>query len=172
MKTAVKSPSHADLHDLFVDELKDILWAEKQLTKALPKLAKAAQSSDLSSAFTKHLGETVNHVTRLEAVFETIGLTPRAVKCEAMAGLLKEGEDLIEEYAGSPALDSALIIAAQKVEHYEIATYGALRAFAKRLGHTKAEKLLLQTLREECRTDEGLTEIAEGGANELAAEAA
>jgi ferritin-like metal-binding protein YciE len=172
MKTATKSPSHADLHDLFVDELKDILWAEKQLVKALPKMAKAAQSDELRTAFTKHHAETVNQVDRLEVVFETVGLTPRAVKCDAMAGLLKEGEDLMEDYADSPALDAALIIAAQKVEHYEIAAYGTLRAFARRLGNPKAEKLLSQTLGEESKADEGLTKIAEGGANDVAAQAA
>src|SRR5687768_14412942 len=118
MKKATKpsSPSHNDLQDLFNDELKDIFWAEKQLTKALPKMAKAAHSAELRTAFTKHLGETVKHVERLEAVFESVGLTPRAVKCDAMAGLLKEGEDLMEDYAEAPALDAGLIIAAQKVE--------------------------------------------------------
>jgi ferritin-like metal-binding protein YciE len=170
-KTVMKSPSHTDLHDLFVDELKDILWAEKQLTKALPKMAKGAQSEQLRTAFTEHHAETVKHVERLEEIFDTIGLTPRAVKCEAMEGLLKEGEGLMEDYSESAALDAALISAAQKVEHYEIAAYGTLRAFARRLGNARAEKLLSQTLEEESKADDLLTGIAEAGANEVAAEA-
>jgi len=170
MTTHLKSPSHTDLHDLFVDELKDILWAEKQLTKALPKMARTAQSEQLRAAFTDHHAQTVGHVERLEEIFDSIGLTPRAVKCEAMKGLLEEGEGLMEDYSESPAIDAALISAAQKVEHYEIATYGTLRAFARRLGNNRAERLLSQTLEEESKADELLTKIAEAGANEVALE--
>lgn len=171
MKANLKSPSHSDLHDLFVDELKDILWAEKQLTKALPKMARAAQSEQLRAAFTDHQAQTVGHVERLGEIFDSIGLTPRAVKCEAMKGLIEEGEGLMEDYSESPALDAALISAAQKVEHYEIATYGTLRAFARRLGNNRAERLLSQTLEEESKADDLLTKIAEAGANEVALEA-
>jgi ferritin-like metal-binding protein YciE len=172
MKTVIKSSSHTDLHHLFVDELKDILWAEKQLCRALPKMARAAQSDKLRTAFTDHHAETLTHVERLEEIFDTMALTPRAAKCEAMEGLLKEGEGLMEDYSESPALDAALISAAQKVEHYEMASYGTLRAFARRLGNPRAEKLLTQTLEEESNADELLTSIAEGGANEVAAQAA
>jgi ferritin-like metal-binding protein YciE len=171
MKTSMKSPSHTDLHDLFVDELKDILWAEKQLTKALPKMARTAQSDQLRTAFSDHHAETMGHIERLGEIFDSIGLTPRAVKCEAMQGLLEEGEGLMDDYSESPALDAALISAAQKVEHYEIATYGTLRAFARRLGNSRAERLLSQTLEEESRADQLLTKIAEAGANEVAVEA-
>ncbi len=165
-----KKTSHADseLHQLFVDELRDILWAEKELVKALPKMAKAANDEALSKAFTNHHAETKNQVTRLEAVFKSIGLTARAKKCPAMEGLLKEADELSEDYKDSTALDAALISAAQKVEHYEIGTYGTLRAFATRLGYTEAADLLGQTLEEEGNADEKLTEIALAGVNEMA----
>ena len=122
----------------------------------------------LSEAFTKHLAETKNQVVRLGKVFEGLGLSPRAKKCPAMEGLLKEGDELAEDYAESSALDAALITAAQKVEHYEIATYGTLRAFAERLGYTDAVKLLSATLEEEGNADHALTAIATGGVNEMA----
>jgi ferritin-like metal-binding protein YciE len=157
-----------ELHDLFVDQLRDILWAEKQLVKALPKMAKAANDQKLGDAITHHLAETKNHVVRLEDVFKSIGVAPRAKKCPAMEGLLKEGDELAEEYADSTALDAALISAAQKVEHYEIATYGTLRAFAQRLGYADAVKLLTATIEEEGNADHKLTEIAMGGVNQMA----
>ena len=157
-----------ELHDLFVDQLRDILWAEKELVKALPKMAKAARDSKLSEAFTKHHVETKNHVVRLGKVFESLDLTPRSKKCPAMEGLLKEADELAEEYADSSALDAALITAAQKVEHYEIATYGTMRAFAQRLGYTDAVKLLTETIDEEGKADHALTKIASGGVNQMA----
>ena len=169
MKTSNENPMDNDLHDLFVDQLRDILWAESHLVKALPKMAKAAQSAPLRSAFTAHLAETEQHVTRLKEIFANLGLSARAKKCEAMEGLLKEADELHDEYADTAALDAALITAAQKVEHYEIATYGTLRAFAQRMGHTKAVELLTQTLDEESRADAGLTKIAETKVNAAAA---
>lgn len=168
MKKSNPSNSDTELHDLFVDQLRDILWAEKELVKALPKMAKAAKDSKLSEAFTKHLAETKNHVVRLGKVFESLGLSARAKKCPAMEGLLKEGDELAEEYADSAALDAALITAAQKVEHYEIASYGTMRAFAKRLGYEEAVKLLTETLEEEGHADQTLTKIATGGVNQMA----
>ena len=169
MKSTV-SQSHSDgeLHHLFVDQLRDILWAEKELVKALPKMAKTANDEKLSEAFTKHLAETKNHVVRLEKVFKGIGLTPRSKKCPAMEGLLKEADELAEDYAVSSALDAALITAAQKVEHYEIASYGTIRAFAQRLGYDDAVKLLTATIEEEGNADHTLTKIATGGVNEMA----
>ena len=160
--------SDGELHHLFVDQLRDILWAEKELVKALPKMAKAAVDPKLREAFTKHLAETKNQVVRLGKVFEGLGLAARAKKCPAMEGLLKEADELAEDYADSSALDAALITAAQKVEHYEIASYGTMRAFAERLGYTDAVKLLTATLEEEGNADHALTAIATGGVNEMA----
>jgi ferritin-like metal-binding protein YciE len=168
VKNTNQPNSDTELHDLFVDQLRDILWAEKQLVKALPKMAKAANDKKLGEAFTKHLAETKNHVVRLETVFKGIGLSARAKKCPAMAGLLEEADELAEEYADSSALDAALITAAQKVEHYEIASYGTMRAFAQRLGYADAVKLLTQTIEEEGKADHTLTEIATGGVNQMA----
>lgn len=168
MKNSTSSKSDTELHDLYVDQLRDILWAEKELVKALPKMAKAASDTKLSEAFTKHLAETKKHVDRLGKIFEGLGLSARAKKCPAMEGLLKEADELAEEYADSSALDAALITAAQKVEHYEIATYGTMRAFAQRLGYGDAVKLLTETLEEEGNADQKLTKIASGGVNEMA----
>ncbi|MBK8040829.1 MAG: ferritin-like domain-containing protein [Verrucomicrobiaceae bacterium] len=154
-----------ELQNLLTDQLRDIYWAEQKLAKTLPKLAKKAQSPALKTAFTSHLAETKTHIQRLEQVFALLGLKPRAKKCDAMQGLVEEGDGLAEEYAGSPALDAALICAAQKVEHYEIATYGTMRAFAKRLGLTEIVKLLSATLKEEGAADQKLTHIAESKAN-------
>ena len=167
---ATNDHPHADgeLHHLFVDQLRDILWAEKELVKALPKMAKAAQDPELKEAFTSHLAETKNHVTRLGEIFKILGLSARAKKCPAMEGLLKEGDELADEYADSSALDAALIAAAQKVEHYEIASYGTLRAFAGRLGHEDVVKLLTATIDEEGNADHTLTKIATGGVNQTA----
>jgi ferritin-like metal-binding protein YciE len=172
MKNNNDSDGQSELHELFVDQLRDILWAEKQLVKALPKMAKAAQSEELRHAFTEHQDETEGHVTCLGSVFESLGLAPRALKCEAMAGLLKEGDEIMQEYSESAAGDAALIAAAQKVEHYEIATYGTLRAFAKVLGHKEAEQLLGRILDEEAAADEKLTRIALQEANQTAFAAA
>jgi ferritin-like metal-binding protein YciE len=172
MKNNNDQQSHTELHELFVDQLKDILWAEKQLVKALPKMAEAAQSEDLRDAFANHQSETEGHVSCLGSVFESIGVAPRALKCEAMAGLLKEGEEIMKDYRESPASDAALIAAAQKVEHYEIATYGTLRAFARLLDYKEAEKMLGQILEEEAAADEKLTSIALQEANQHACAAA
>jgi ferritin-like metal-binding protein YciE len=158
----------SELHQLFLDELADILNAEQQLTKALPKMAEAASSEELTEAFESHLEETKYHVTRLEQVFTSLDERVQSKECKAMKGLLEEGRDVMEEMKGSSALDAALIAAAQKVEHYEIATYGTLRAWAERMGHTKAVELLDATLDEEKATDEALTSIAESTANEAA----
>ena len=169
MKTTTTQPHpNAELHHLFVDQLRDILWAEKELVKALPKMAKAANDPKLSNAFTSHRAETKNQVARLGQIFESLGLAPRAKKCPAMEGLLKEADELGEEYADSSALDAALITAAQKVEHYEIASYGTMRAFAQRLGYADAVKLLTATINEEGNADHALTAIATGGVNQMA----
>lgn len=171
--TTMKSKSTTDaadteLQSLFVDQLRDILWAEKQLVKALPKMAKAASNPKLAQAFKDHLKETETHVQRVSEILTSLGLAARAKKCPAMEGLLEEADEMAEEYADSSAIDAALIAAAQKVEHYEIATYGTLRAFAQCLGHTQAEELLSATLSEESAADELLTTIATSKANEAA----
>jgi len=151
----------AELRETFIDELKDLYDAEKQLVKALPKMAKAAQDESLKEAFQSHLEETQEHVQRLEQVFKIFGEEPRAKKCKAMQGLLEEGSELIEEEAG----DAALICAAQKVEHYEIASYGSLVAWSELLEESEAQGVLEETLNEEKSADEKLTEIAETAAN-------
>lgn len=171
MKTSTPA-AESELRELFVDQLRDILWAEKHILKALPKMARTASSPQLESALAKHQKETETHVERLEEIFQMLSLSPRAKKCAAMEGLLEEGDEIATEYADSPAVDAALIAAAQKVEHYEIATYGTLRAFAKQLGLAKIATLLGKTLEEESHADETLTRIAEAGANATAAEAA
>jgi ferritin-like metal-binding protein YciE len=148
------------LQDLFLDEVKDVYDAEHQLTKALPKMAKAASSPDLISAFEKHLKQTEGHITRLESVFELIEHKPTRKTCKAMKGLVEEGSEVIEEDGEDTVKDAALIGAAQRVEHYEIAAYGTLRTFAETLGIEKAVNLLQQTLDEEKQTDENLTELA------------
>lgn len=155
-----------DLHELFLDELADILNAEQQLTKALPEMAEAAVSEELTSAFESHLTETEYHIRRLEKVFASLDEPVKSKECKAMKGLLDEGRDLMEEMKGSPALDAALIAAAQKMEHYEIASYGTVCAWAAKMGHDKAVELLSVTLDEEKAADEMLTEIAEGTVNE------
>jgi len=158
----------SDLKELFVEQLRDILWAENHLVKALPKMAKAAQSPNLRKAFESHLTETKGHVDRLGKVLEGLGLSARGKKCAAMEGLLKEGDEIAEEFGDSTALDAALICAAQKVEHYEIATYGTLCAFARRLGLDSAAELLGLTLKEESAADEKLTKLALSEANPAA----
>lgn len=154
------------LNELFLDELKDIYWAEKHLAKALPKMAKAATSDELRTAIENHLAETENHVTRLEQAFESIDEKAVAVKCEAMAGLLKEGDEIVEETEkGSLTRDAGIISAAQKIEHYEIASYGTLKTLAAVLGYSEAVDLLDATLQEEKNADSLLTQIAEGSIN-------
>jgi ferritin-like metal-binding protein YciE len=157
------------LNELFLDELKDIYWAEKHLAKALPKMAKAATSDELRNAIETHKTETENHITRLEDAFKSIGEKAVAVKCEAMAGLLKEGDEIVEETeTGSITRDAGIISAAQKIEHYEIASYGTLRTLAGVLGYNEAAELLEATLKEEKNCDSLLTQIAESGINQSA----
>ena len=161
---------NSEFHEFFVDELKDIYWAEKHLVKALPKMKKAATSPELAAAFEKHTQETQTHIDTLEQVFALLEEKPAAKKCEAMAGLLEEADSIIEDTeAGTLVRDAGLILAAQKVEHYEIATYGTLKTFAGNMGHTEVESLLQQTLDNEKSTDIALTEIAESFVNEQAA---
>lgn len=153
------------LEDLFLHELKDLYHAEKQLLKALPKMAKAASSEKLREGFEEHLAQTEEHVARLEQVFELLDKPARGTKCDAMEGLIEEGQKMIEEDAEEAVKDAGLIASAQRVEHYEIAGYGVARTFAELLGHTKAAKLLQQTLDEEKATDSRLTELAESEIN-------
>jgi ferritin-like metal-binding protein YciE len=156
------------LRDLFVNELKDIYNGENQILKALPRMAKAAESSELREAFTKHLRETEGQVQRLERIFERLGERPTGKRCKGMEGLLEEGKDILEEKGEEAVLDAALIAAAQKVEHYEIASYGCLITYAGLLGDREGEKLLKQTLTEEEAADKKLTELGEGGINQAA----
>ena len=149
------------LADLFVSELKDLYSAEKQLLKALPKMAKAANSKALQNGFNKHLRQTEGHVSRLEKVFEELGVSPRGKKCKAMEGLIEEGQEVIDEDAAPDVKDAALIAAAQRVEHYEMAGYGCVRTYARLLNHKRAATLLQQTLNEEGDTDKSLTKLAE-----------
>jgi len=156
------------MQDLFLNELKDVLNAEKQLVQALPRMAKAAQSPKLQQAFTKHLRETEGHVERLERIFKSLGETARGKKCKGMEGLIEEGKEILEEEGEPEVIDAALISAAQRVEHYEIAAYGCLRTYAQLLGNTEADRLLQQTLAEEEATDKALTALGEGGINQAA----
>ena len=156
------------LQDLFLNELKDVLNAEKQLIQALPRMAKAAQSPQLQQAFTKHLRETEGQVQRLEKIFQSLGETARGKKCKGMEGLIEEGKEILEEEGEPEVIDAALISAAQRVEHYEIAAYGCLRTYAQLLGNTEADRLLQQTLAEEEATDKALTALGEGGINQAA----
>jgi len=151
----------AELKELFVDELKDIYSAETQLVKALPKMARAAVSAELRNGFQEHLTQTEGHVTRLEQIFEELGEKPTGKKCEGMAGLIKEGGEAAEEDYEGEVKDSALIGAAQRVEHYEIAAYGTVRAMAEKLGDDKAVQLLTQTLQEEKDTDVKLSKLSD-----------
>ena len=159
------------LEDLFVHALSDVYSAEKQLTKALPKMARAATNPALAEAFTLHLEETQGQIERIDRAVEATGIKLKRIKCAAMEGLVEEGEEMIEEVEKGPVLDAGLIGAAQKVEHYEIATYGTLCALAKQLGYTEAMQLLRETLEEEKSTDEKLTLLAESGGNADAAAA-
>ncbi len=165
-------PQLSSLKDLFLKGLRDIYDAEKQLTRALPKMKAAANSADLQAAFNEHLELTRGHVERVEHVFRLMGATPKGTKCEGMAGLVEEGQAALQERADPAVLDAELIAAAQKVEHYEIAAYGTLATYAKLLGHIDAKNLLGETLEDEKTADEKLSEIAERGINIEAAEAA
>jgi ferritin-like metal-binding protein YciE len=157
--------SAKDLNTLFLDTLKDIYFAEKQIYKSLPKMAKAAASEQLRAAFEKHHEETEGQIERLEKVFELLGKPARGKKCDAIEGILEEGKEIMEEYEDEPALDAGLLAAAQAVEHYEISRYGTLKSWATKLGMKDAAMLLDQTLTEEKKTDEALTEIADTAVN-------
>jgi ferritin-like metal-binding protein YciE len=162
-----KEESQTMLQEFFIDSLRDIYWAEKHLTKALPKMEKAATSEELATAFSDHLTVTQEQVARLEQVFELMGEKARGKKCDAMEGLVKEGESIIKETEeGTATRDVALIIAAQKIEHYEIATYGGLAQLAKTLGRDDVSALLGETLEEEKETDQLLTDLAENNINQ------
>ena len=149
------------LRELYIDELKDLYYAENQLTKALPKMAKAASSKELRQGFEEHLEQTKGHVQRLEQIFQKLGESPKGKKCKGMEGLVEEGSEVMAEDFEESLMDAALIGAAQRVEHYEIAAYGTVCAFAQELGETEQEKLLNEILEEEKETDEKLTQLAE-----------
>jgi ferritin-like metal-binding protein YciE len=167
-KTALNGSAHKEnLARIFEDTLKDIYWAEKHLTKALPKMSKAAYDENLSAAFSNHLQETQGQIERLEQVFEQLGKRAQGKKCPAMEGLVEEGKEAIDEYDKGYARDAALIISAQKIEHYEIAAYGSLKAHAQMMGKEEIASLLDETLQEESETDEKLTEIS-GNVNQQA----
>ena len=169
--SAGKGASDSMLKDFFIEELKDIYWAEKHLVKTLPKMQKAATSTELKNAFADHLEVTKTHVSRLEQAFESLGKKAQAKKCEAMEGITTEGESIIDETeAGTSTRDVGLILAAQKVEHYEISTYGGLAQLATTLGLDDVADLLHQTLGEEKEADSTLTDIAENNVNYEAAE--
>ena len=156
------------MQDLFLNELKDIYNAEKQIVRALPRMAKAAEAPELAQAFTKHLRETEGHVERLERIFKSLDQPARGKTCKGMQGLLEEGKEILEEEGAPEVIDAALISAAQRVEHYEIAAYGCLRTYAQLLGLGDADRLLEQTLKEEEATDKALTALGEGGLNQAA----
>ena len=158
------------IEDLFIHELSDIYSAEKQLTRALPKLARAASNPELSAAFETHLEETQGQIERIGQVVEVLGIRLKRIKCAAMEGLVEEGKEIIDSVEEGPLRDAALIGGAQKVEHYEIAAYGTLAALAKQLGYKDALPLLLETLQEEKATDEKLTMLAKAGGNAQAAQ--
>ena len=151
----------ASMQDLFLNELKDTYNAEKQLVTALPRMAKAAEAPALRQAFTKHLKETENQVQRIERIFKLIGETPRGKKCKGMEGILEEGKEILQEEGPPEVIDAALIAAAQRVEHYEIAAYGCLRNYAQLLGYGEADGLLAETLAEEEAADKTLTSLGE-----------
>lgn len=158
------------LDDLFHDTLRDIFYAEKKILKALPKMQRAAMAPDVKEAFARHREETQGQIERLEQVFEAFGKPARGKTCDAIEGIIAEGEDIIEEFAGTSALDAGLISSAQAIEHYEITRYGTLKAWALELGQREAAGLLDETLREEMQTDKTLSGLAKAGANERARE--
>jgi len=160
------------MDNLFHDMLKDIYYAEKKILKALPKMAKGAQSPKLKAAFEKHREETEGQIERLEQIFEIIGKRVQGKTCEAINGILEEGEEVLEEYKGSDAIDAGLVASAQAVEHYEMARYGTLKCWAEMLGLKDAVKLLDATLQQEMKTDEDLTKLANPQINEKALKAA
>src|ERR1700745_1326998 len=160
--------SEKNLQELFHETLKDIYFAEKKILGELPKMVKAAQSAGLKAALEKHETETQEHVTRLEKVFAEIDETPRGKTCDAIIGIIEEGQEVMKEFKGSPALDAGLLAAAQAVEHYEISRYGTLKTWAQELGLEEAVELLDTTLAEEKKTDKALTEIAESSVNQHA----
>jgi len=161
-----------NMEDLFLAEIEDLYDCEKRLTKALPKMAKASTTPELKKAFEAHLQETQGHVERLERVFEEMGKKPKAVPCEAIKGLIEEGEEMIGNTEASPLRDAGIIAAANRVEHYEIAAYGSARTFAQTLGLDRAVSLLEQTLEEEKKADKKLTQLAETMVNDEALRAA
>jgi ferritin-like metal-binding protein YciE len=161
--------SEKDLNALFLDTLKDIYYAEKEIYKSLPKMAKAANSDQLRQAFEKHHDETEGQIERLEKIFDLLGKPARGKKCDAIEGILDEGKEIMAEYKDAPALDAGLLAAAQAVEHYEISRYGTLKAWADKLGNKDAVRLLDQTLAEEKKTDEALSKIATSAVNAEAA---
>lgn len=160
------------LHDAFIDELRDTYDAEKQLTKALPKLAKAATDAKLRAAFETHLQETQGQIARLEQVFESLDEKVRGKHCDGIAGIIEEGKSIMEEDFDETTMDACLIAAGQRAEHYEMAAYGTLVAWAQAMGHAGAARLLQQTLDEEKAADKKLSGLAEGGINQVAADAA
>ncbi|UCI10529.1 ferritin-like domain-containing protein [Mesorhizobium sp. B1-1-8] len=172
MPKKASSATSNGLESLFLDGLKDLYYAEKKILKTLPKLAKAAQSEKVSAAFEKHLKETEGQVDRLEQVFEMLGKPARGKTCPAIDGIIEEGSEILEEYKDEPALDAGLVGAAQAVEHYEIARYGTLIAWAEELSLKDALPLLRQTLKEESDTDEALNALGENDANRRALQAA
>jgi ferritin-like metal-binding protein YciE len=161
-------PSEKSLRELFHETVKDIYFAEKKILGALPKMAKAAQSAELKAAFEKHETETEEHVARLEKVFEELDETPRGKTCDAIMGIIEEGQEVMKEFKGAPALDAGLLAAAQAVEHYEIARYGTLKTWASELGLSQVVKLFDATLSEEKKTNEALTELAKSSVNQHA----
>jgi ferritin-like metal-binding protein YciE len=165
-------PKSGTLHDAFIDELRDTYDAERQITKALPKMIKACTSEELRTAFESHLEETRGQVERLEQVFELLDEKARGKHCDGMAGIIEEGKSVMEEEFDETTMDAVLIASAQRVEHYEMAAYGTLVAWARDMGHNDAAELLEQTLQEEKAADQKLTTIAEGGINQEAATAA
>jgi ferritin-like metal-binding protein YciE len=158
-----------DLNDLFLDTLKDIYFAEKQILKALPKMAKAASSDKLRAAFEKHHDETEGQVERLEQIFELLDKPARGKTCDAIMGILDEGKEIMDEYKGTEALDAGMLAAAQAVEHYEISRYGTLKQWAQQLGMKDAVRLLDETLQQEKKTDQALTSLADAEVNIAAA---
>ncbi|MGV8831223.1 MAG: ferritin-like domain-containing protein [Devosia sp.] len=157
------------LNDLFLDTLKDIYYAERQIVKTLPKMAKAASSPELKAGFEKHLEETHGHVERLEQIFELLGKPARGKTCDAILGIIEEGKEIMDEYKGTVALDAGLVSAAQAVEHYEMARYGTLKTWASQLGMKEAVSLLDATLQEEMATDKTLSQLATSAVNRKAA---
>jgi ferritin-like metal-binding protein YciE len=171
--SAAKSKNNSEpskFQQLFMDELKDIYWAEKNLVKSLPKMQKAATSEELANAIAEHVEATKGHVSRLEQVFEMLGAKAIAKKCPAMEGLIAEGQEVVSDTEEDTAVrDAGIIVCSQKIEHYEIAAYGSLRTLANRMGQSEIASLLEQTLEEEKETDQTLTQIAESSVNEEAA---